>query len=53
MESRTKTYRTPIVLVKIIDNDVITASTVEGQGNVWNVSVNPWEPATLEGGAGE
>lgn len=53
MESRTKTYRTPIVLVKIIDNDVITASTVEGQGNVWNVSVNPWEPATFEGGAGE
>ena len=52
MESRTKTYRTPIVRVKIIDNDVITASTVEGQGNIWNVDANPWEPATMEG-AGE
>ena len=53
MESRTKTYRTPIVRVKIIDNDVITASTVEGQGNIWNVSVNPWEQATFEEGVGE
>ena len=53
MEGRTKTYRTPIVCVKLINEDVITASTVEGQGNIWNVSVNPWEPATFEGGAGE
>ena len=43
MESRTKTYRTPIVLVKIIDQDVITASTVEGQGNMWFDGGNPWE----------
>ena len=53
MQNRTKIYRTPIVHVIIFNNDVITASTVEGQGNIWNVSVNPWEPATFEGGAGE
>ena len=43
MESRTKTYRTPIVRVKFTDNDVITASTVEGQGNMWLDGGNPWE----------
>ena len=49
MEGRTKTYRTPIVRIKFTDNDVITASTVEGQGNFWNVNENPWEPAVMEG----
>lgn len=52
MENRTKTYRTPIARVKIFDNDVVTASTVEGQGNVWNVNANPWEQGII-GGAGE
>ena len=43
MEGRTKTYRTPIVCVKLINEDVITASTVEGQGNMWLDGGNPWE----------
>ena len=52
MENRTKIYRTPIVHVIIFNNDVITASTVEGQGNDWNINANPWETEIMEG-AGE
>ena len=46
MEDRTKTYRAPIVRVKFTAKDVITASMVKGQGNMWNDGENPWKDAT-------
>ena len=44
MTVNTRTYYVPVLrIVKFIDQDVITASTVEGQGNMWFDGGNPWE----------
>ena len=46
MTVNTRTYYVPVLrIVKFIDQDVITASTVEGQGNMWLDGGNPWEQA--------
>lgn len=46
MKNKAKTYRTPIAHIEFSVEDVITASMVKGQGNMWNDGENPWEDET-------